>query len=606
MIGLVICPSKGRAPYPPLAVASLKSWLSKHGIKSKAIDLNKSLCIENPLLYDSLNDIFGRPSTHLYNLPNEQIFNIDTIYNARLLFNFLGLVSFKLDSNQSAFFSQLKKQIKTDAEKLINEGFTAVGFSCYVSNIPYSMLLASELKRHDSNIKVFFGGPSISYNPIRNFLLSYHIADYVLVGEGEEAILKLATDLRHNNLTDYNTIYSNNIAPAELLPNEITVNTITDLDELPFPDFSDFNINNYQLEYYPSYKFATIASSRGCVNRCDYCSETQFWKRYRRRNVEKVIEEIKYQYHHGYSIFFFCDSLINGDIKWITEFCEELVHLDLPIMWMSYATINNLNKPLLDLMTKSGCVALTLGVEHISKRVLKSVNKTSSIGHTVECLQNCIQADIFPIANLIYGIPGESDEDFCELLNFMTSPKLFHRVCFTFRPYEIRVGSKLSERLLNELKEFKYHSFPEDTDDLITNLYLYWNPSQDYMASIKVKARILMAMRIALDSNKNTSLDNAREYNILPLLNHIVRLESIPQFRDTPDYVRMDSLTNNVILYINGKNTLGVITNLIFQEIPKILISKYDKNENELKNILYSKIKRILISLTQKGYIIWH
>lgn len=98
MIGLVICPCKGRAPYPPLAVASLKSWLSKYGIKSKAIDLNKTLCFENPLLYDSLNDVFGRPSTHIHNLSNETVFNIDTIYNARLLFNILGIISFELDS----------------------------------------------------------------------------------------------------------------------------------------------------------------------------------------------------------------------------------------------------------------------------------------------------------------------------------------------------------------------------------------------------------------------------------------------------------------------------------------------------------------------------
>lgn len=606
MIGLVICPCKGRAPYPPLAIASLKSWLSKHGIKSKAIDLNKTLYFENPMLYDSLNDVFGRPSTHIHNLSNEPVFNIDTIYNARLLFNILGIISFELDSKQSAFVLELQKQIKKDAENLIKGGFSAVGFSCYVSNIPYSILLASELRNLNPSIRLFFGGPSVSYKPIRDFLLSYHIVDYVLVGEGEEAILKLATDLHKNNQIDYNAIYSSNIAPNELASNETIVNAIVDLDELPFPDFSDFNIDNYRLEYYPSYKFATIASSRGCVNRCDYCSETQFWKRYRRRKVQKVIEEIKHQYQRGYSIFFFCDSLINGDIKWITEFCIELTRLNLHIMWMSYATIKNLDRSLLDLMAKSGCVALTLGVEHISKKVLESVNKTSSIGHTLECLQNCIKSNIFPIANLIYGLPEESDGDFCALLDFMTLPELFHHVCFTFRPYEIRVGSKLSEKLLNELNEFEFHSFPEETDSLIKSLYLYWNPTQDYIASIKAKARILMAMRLALDLNNNTCLNNSRKYNILPLLNRIIKSESIPKLINTPpDYTRIDSLTNNVIFFMNGEYSLDKITNLIFQEMPNVLISKYDKNRNVLWNILHTRIKQILISLTQKGYITW-
>lgn len=605
MIGLVICPSKGRAPYPPLAIASLKAWLSKHGIKSKAIDLNKSLCIENPMLFDTVNDIFGRPSTHLFNVSEESIFNIDTIYNARLLFNFLGIISFELNSKQTAFYSLLKKRIKKDADKIIKDGFSAVGFSCYVSNIPYSILLAAELRSRKQNIQIFFGGPSVSYGPIRDFLLSYYIADYVLVGEGEEAVLKLATDLQLNKRIDYDTIYSDNIAPNVLKSNEIAVNAIRDLDNLPFPDFSDFNSDNYQLECYPSYKFATIASSRGCINRCDYCSETQFWQRYRRRNVRKVIEEIVYQYNNGYSVFFFCDSLINGDISWITQFCKELVNLKLPILWMSYATIKNLNKSLLDLMSKSGCVALTLGVEHISKKVLESVNKNSSIGNTVECLQNCIQSNIFPIANLIYGLPDESDEDFYSLLDFMTLPELFNRVCFTFRPYEIRVGSKLSDRLLNDLNEFEYHSFSEKTDDLIKRLYLYWNPSPDYVISIKSKSRILIAMRMALDSNENTCLDYARKYSILPLLNRIIKPDSVPKIIDIPD-INKDSLTHNVILSINGENTLDKITNTIFREMPGLMISKYGTDLNILRNVLFTKIKNILISLTQKGYILWH
>lgn len=73
MIRLIICPSKVRAPYPPLAIASLKAWLSIHGIKSKTIDLNKTLCIENPMLFETVNDVFGRPSTQLFNINEESI-----------------------------------------------------------------------------------------------------------------------------------------------------------------------------------------------------------------------------------------------------------------------------------------------------------------------------------------------------------------------------------------------------------------------------------------------------------------------------------------------------------------------------------------------------
>ena len=156
------------------------------------------------------------------------------------------------------------------------------------------------------------------------------------------------------------------------------------------------------------------------------------------------------------------------------------------------------------------------------------------------------------------------------------------------------------------MKEFEFHSFQEEADSLIKSLYLYWKPTQDYIISIKAKARILMALRLALELNNNTCLNNARKYNISPLLDRIIKSESIPKLINTPpDNTRIDSLTNNVILSLNGEYTLEKITNLIFQEMPNELISKYDKNRNVLRNILHTRIKQILISLTQKGYITW-
>ena len=47
-------------------------------------------------------------------------------------------------------------------------------------------------------IKIFFGGSSTAYKPIREFMLKSKIADYVLVGEGENAIVKLISDLETN------------------------------------------------------------------------------------------------------------------------------------------------------------------------------------------------------------------------------------------------------------------------------------------------------------------------------------------------------------------------------------------------------------------------
>lgn len=44
MIALILAPSKGEAPYPPLAICSLKAWLKCNGFESTAIDLKPKIC----------------------------------------------------------------------------------------------------------------------------------------------------------------------------------------------------------------------------------------------------------------------------------------------------------------------------------------------------------------------------------------------------------------------------------------------------------------------------------------------------------------------------------------------------------------------------------
>lgn len=328
MIALILAPSKGEAPYPPLAICSLKAWLGKYGYSSTAIDLNRKYVINHSELIYNINKYFGRPTTHLDATSIEAVYNLDTIYNLELLLKFL----YNDDCNiemlsevESNFYKELDAQLNIEARNLVESGYKYIGFSTFVSNICFSLLLSKKIKQLNPAIKIFFGGSSTAHKPIRDFLLKSQLADHVIVGEGENAIVKLINDLE-NNIAEYSVIYSDNIAPKDIDYNEIIVPTIKEIDELPFPDFSDLDLDLYTLEYNKNYRFASIATSRGCVNRCAYCSETQYWRRYRQRSVSCVIDEIEYQYNtHNMKIFFFCDSLINGNVVWLRDFCNQLI-----------------------------------------------------------------------------------------------------------------------------------------------------------------------------------------------------------------------------------------------------------------------------------------
>lgn len=62
---------------------------------------------------------------------------------------------------------------------------------------------------------------------------------------------------------------------------------IMNLDDLPFPDF-----DTYDLTTYTDKNALPILATRGCLMRCVFCTDTNFWRPYRYRSGENVMVEI--------------------------------------------------------------------------------------------------------------------------------------------------------------------------------------------------------------------------------------------------------------------------------------------------------------------------
>ncbi len=610
MIALILAPVKGDAAYPPLAICALKAWLSMHRINACAIDLNKNLAIKNPELTSKIRYYFGQPKSYLNCLDLDMLYNIDTIYNLQLLLKFLypdKYTDYELGVAAESFHGELNKQLDTDVDILLKSGFRYFGFSTFVSNFCYSILLAQKLKNRNPSIIVFFGGCSTAYAPIREFLIKSNIVDFVLVGEGENSILKLCRDLK-NNLANYTTLYSDNIAPRDLIENEISVPIIKDMDELPFPDFSDLNLDNYTPKDKKSYRVLSIATSRGCPNRCAYCSETQYWKRFRQRTVVRVIEEIRHAVDiYRTKIFFFCDSLINGDVLWLKDFCHQLIDNKLNIQWISYATLTGLNGDLLKLMRDSGCISLTLGIEHTSQNILRNENKTSSIGDPKITLLECVNSGILPLANIIYAFPDEQPEDFLNLLYFITDPELFEKVRFTFRPYEIRVGSSIARKLIKASDRFvnfdmKDFQFDDEIQDSVEKLSLYWLPDNDYINETRQKFNVLRNIMIRQDNNDLLNISNVRNFNFPSVLKKLIVSDSCPSLSGVVD-TNLSGFQNYLLTFINSKNTVEYITQ---QTIKYVIESQPECKKDNIYNTCYDYVKKNLIKLSIKRIITWN
>lgn len=304
-------------------------------------------------------------------------------------------------------FPVIKPVLDQAVENILADGTDIVGFSLYLTNLLASMYMISRLKEIRPEIKIIVGGPE-SFNDWFEDLLfkemgfSKDLIDFRIQGEGEQELLTLLENI-------------------EEFPIQHEIHTFggfqskLDLNGLPFPDYTDFNLNLYE---HPD--GASIETSRGCVAKCSFCAETHFWK-FRWRDSDRVIEEMKQQIaRYGIRRFWFVDSLANGNFKEFKRLIERIVEEGLDIRWNSYARCDGrMDLEMFQKIADSGCVALSFGVESGSEKVLTDMKKLIKVWEIENNLRDGSAVGMKNHVNWVVGFPTEGPAEFCHSLHVL-------------------------------------------------------------------------------------------------------------------------------------------------------------------------------------------
>jgi hypothetical protein len=220
--------------------------------------------------------------------------------------------------------------------------------------------------------KILAGGMGVGVTTLEDahrcygtILKDQDLVDDFIVGEGEMAV----------------EAYFNGTAFPGI--NNTDINQLDDLDSLPWPNYSYYNLDLYDY-LKPGKREVYITGSRGCVRKCTYCDVERYWPKYRYRSGKSVANEIIHNYNeHGVTRFYFTDSLVNGSLKVFTDFCETLANynFDQPISWSGqfiFRTIKTLPRDHFELMRQAGADILYVGLETGSDRLRAEMGKKFS------------------------------------------------------------------------------------------------------------------------------------------------------------------------------------------------------------------------------------
>jgi anaerobic magnesium-protoporphyrin IX monomethyl ester cyclase len=139
----------------------------------------------------------------------------------------------------------------------------------------------------------------------------------------------------------------------------------TDMSALPALEWSADDVRRHQHHHHrfdakPSGSGAEVEVSRGCPYHCTFCAKDNFRNEYRKRPLNRVLDEIDGLVRLGVEYIYFIDEIFLPN----RELLEALV--DRPVRFGIQTRIDLWTPAMLDLLGRAGCVSIEAGVESIS------------------------------------------------------------------------------------------------------------------------------------------------------------------------------------------------------------------------------------------------
>ncbi|MGC2779834.1 MAG: RiPP maturation radical SAM C-methyltransferase [Bradyrhizobium sp.] len=302
------------------------------------------------------------------------------------------------------------------AESLVDwSRYHVVGFTCTFQQNTASFALARRLKERFPHLVTLFGGANFEAEMGRELVRACPWIDYAIDGEGDEAFPAFLAAVAEGR------------APLRV-PGVIsregsaqpTAQPFAHLERLPVPDYAEFFQRAQTLGVIAAGQQATVAvpfeSSRGCwwgeKHHCTFCGLNGSTMRFRQKSSECLLAELA-ELARRYGVFRFSavDNIMPG--KFFTEFIPALIAQERNYD-LFFEVKSNMTRPQIKALSDSGIRFIQPGIESLSSRVLRLMDKGVRAAHNVNLLRWARHYGIDVTWNLIWGFPDEREEDYHE------------------------------------------------------------------------------------------------------------------------------------------------------------------------------------------------
>lgn len=304
--------------------------------------------------------------------------------------------------------------------------YTMVGFTSTFEQNMASLALAKLIKKKFPKIITVFGGANFEGEMGLELHSKFSFIDFVCSGEADESFPALINFLDKTAKNDDALSSIKGIVYRNAQGSHYTgqAEMIRDMDQLPIPDFSDyFNEMNDSPASDMVYPAVLMETSRGCwwgeKSHCTFCGLNGGSLSFRSKTAQRALDEILFLTEQWQTNFVeIVDNIL--DMKYFKNFLPSLAQLKNPLS-LYYEVKANLNRKQIQILYAAGVHRIQPGIESMSNHILSLMLKGTSALRNIQLLKWCKEYNIGVDWNVLYGFPGETQQDYDEMLELFPS-----------------------------------------------------------------------------------------------------------------------------------------------------------------------------------------
>ena len=288
-----------------------------------------------------------------------------------------------------------------------------IGFSCYIWNITVIKEILPELAKIMKDVKVWLGGPEVTYNA-EYFVRKYSNIAGVIKGEGEQVFSDIMDCYFENRPGDIANVKGVVTLDGGILIDNVCPGPV-DMNKFVMP----YRAAGYSPEDYNN-KIIYYESSRGCPFSCSYCLSSVD-KRLRFKDTDAVIEDLKVFLDNRAALVKFVDRTFNCKREHSRKILEFIRDNDNGITCFHFEIAADLiEQEDIKIMSgmRPGLIQLEIGVQSTNSDTIKAIHRVMDL----DKLKSNVKAiyenrNIHMHLDLIAGLPYEDYKSFKKSFN---------------------------------------------------------------------------------------------------------------------------------------------------------------------------------------------